>query len=229
MPDIKVNDLKMHYTERGSGPSVVALHAATVSSEAMNWLAQSIARSSFNIITPDLRGHGQTQNPAGDLHLSRLVDDLLEFVYMLGRGPVHGAGFSLGGAVALYAALRKPEMFRSLVLLGSNYRAPSNERLESILGLVENRAPMQQQVFNPDTGVVVGWDQPVEAFRTVSCPTLIITGDRDEFNDIDDNLALYKVLPNASLLVIPGAGHLGPVNHPMVHQAVQDFYGWVPK
>jgi pimeloyl-ACP methyl ester carboxylesterase len=229
MPVLKVADLDIYYTERGDGPTVIALHAATVSSLELGWLIRAIVHEGYNVISPDLRGHGQTGNPDPDLHLTRLVDDLLEFVYLLGRAPVHVMGYSLGGAVALYAAQRRPDHFRSLVLLGTNYRAPSQERLLTVLGPMEDRAEIQQQVFHPETGVVVGWNLPVTAFASIPCPALIISGDRDEFADAEDNLALYRAMPRAEALVIPRTDHLGLVKHPLVFGALLDFYGRVPR
>lgn len=229
MPSLKVNDIQMHYTERGDGPTVVALHAATVSGETLGWLAGAVVHEGFNVVTPDLRGHGQTPNPAPDLHLHRLVDDLLEFIYQLGRSPIHGLGYSLGGGVILYAAQRRPDLFRSLVLLGTNYRAPSQERIRSVLGPAEERPEVQQQVFDPDTGIVVGWDKALESFKDIAAPTLLICGDRDEFNDAEDNLALYRALPRAEVLIMPRTDHLGLVRHPMVFQALLAFYGRVPR
>lgn len=228
MPFLRLKDLSMYYTERGDGPTVVALHAATSSSVEVGWLVAAIVHEGFNVVTPDLRGHGQTANPAPDLHLTRLVDDILEFIYLLGRTPLHMMGYSLGGAVALYAAQRRPELFRSLVLLGTNYRAPSQERLRQVLGPPEQRPEAQQRIFDPQQGVVVGWDQPLEAFRSILCPTLIICGDRDEFNDPEDSLRLYRTLPHAEALIIPHTDHLGLVRHPMVFRALSDFYSRVP-
>jgi pimeloyl-ACP methyl ester carboxylesterase len=228
VPTLPVNDLQMHYTERGAGPTMLALHAATAHGAMMGWLAHSFVQDGFNVVSPDLRGHGETANPAPDLHLPRLVDDVLEFVYQLGRTPVHGVGYSLGGALLLYAALRQPGSFRSLIVLGSSYRAPSPERLIKAVGPVEERAADVRRMFDPEIGTVVGWDKPVEAFKEVPLPTLVISGDRDEFNDPADSLALYNALSNADLLIVPHADHLGLVRHPLVYQGLRDFCARIP-
>jgi pimeloyl-ACP methyl ester carboxylesterase len=222
---IWVNDLSMAYLERGDGPTVIALHAATADSVQMGWLTRIIVHEGFNVVAPDQRGHGKTGNPAGDLHLSRLVDDFLEFAYLLGRSPIHGLGYSMGGAVLLYAARRRPDLFRSLILLGASYKAPSEQRIQSAIGPLKDAPDGPRKVFNPETGIVVGWDAPVEAFGGVTCPALIITGDRDEFIDPTESLELYNTLSNAELLIIPRCDHLGLVRHPMITQALTDFYG----
>lgn len=229
MPTLHVNDIDMHYTTRGDGPAALAAHAATSYSVEIGWLAQTIARQGFSVITPDLRGHGQTPNPAPDLHLPRLVDDMLAFIDGLGQGPLHAAGFSLGGAVILYAAMRRPDLFRSLVLLGTTYRA-TRERTEQALstGPWDSHSEIVRRVFDPNTGILGGWDAPLDAFAAIACPTLIIMADRDEFNGPEDGLALYRTLPDAELLVVPHTDHLGLVRQPHVIEAVRAFYERVP-
>lgn len=229
MPTLRVRDIEMHYTERGDGPTVVALHAATSKGAEMGWLAHLISHEGFNVVTPDLRGHGATHNPAPDLRLLRLVDDVLEFVYLLGRASPHAVGFSLGGAVALYAARQRPDLFRSLVLLGTSYHAPSAENLVEVIGPEASRSAEQKAIFDHQTGTVVGWDASLESLGVVACPALIIAADRDEFHDPEDILALYRTLPNAGMLIAPHCDHIGLVRHPVVMQAVRDFYTRVPR
>lgn len=229
MPTIQVRDIEMTYTERGDGPTVVALHAATSNGTELGWLAHIIAHEGFNVVTPDLRGHGATPNPAPDLHLPRLADDMLEFIYLLGRTPLHAAGFSLGGAVVLNAARQRPELFRSLVLMGTSYRAPSLERLKQAVGPEEKRTAQQKAIFDRQQGAVVGWQIPPEALGAVVSPVLIIAADRDEFNDVEDSLVLYRSLPNAEVLIVPRSDHIGLVRNPLVIQAVRDFYARMPR
>jgi pimeloyl-ACP methyl ester carboxylesterase len=230
MSTLRVNDIDMFYSERGEGPTVIAAHAATSHSVEIGWLAQAISRQGFNVVTPDLRGHGRTANPAPDLHLPRLVSDMLEFTYLLGRSPLHGAGFSLGGAVMLYAALQRPDLFRSLVLLGTTYHA-RQERAEQALGSGpwDAHSEVVQRVFHPETGILGGWDAPLDAFAAITCPTLIIMADRDEFNGPEDGLVLLNTLRGAELLVVPHADHIGLVRHPLVMEAVRAFYERIPR
>lgn len=229
MPALRVRDIEMAYTERGDGPTVVALHAATSQGSEMGWLAHIVAHEGFNVITPDLRGHGSTPNPAPDLHLTRLTDDVLEFIYLLGRTPLHAAGFSLGGAVMLNAARQRPELFRSLVLMGTSYRAPSPERVKKVIGPEEKRTAQQKAIFDPQQGAVVGWQIPPGDLRGVICPVLIMAADRDEYNCLEDSVVLYQSLPNAEMLIAPHSGHIDLVRNTLVIQAVRDFYARVPR
>jgi pimeloyl-ACP methyl ester carboxylesterase len=230
MHTIRVNDLQMVYTERGDGPPAVALHAATANSVLMGWIAAALSDAGFRAITPDQRGHGKTDNPAGVLHLPLLLNDLIEFVYQLGLPPVHGVGYSMGGGALLYAARQRPDLFRSLILIGTSWRAGTLARIEQALGGPLSAQPEDvQRVFDPEKGVHVGWDAPLESFQIIAAPTLLICADRDEFHDVEEGVALYRALPNAELLVVPQCDHFGFARHPIVLEAVRDFYSRIPR
>ena len=96
-----------------------------------------------------------------------MADDLLELIYQLGRGPVHVLGYSMGGGAALYAARKKPDVFRSLFLLGTNYRASRGERLIRAVNLGDPAGWPENvaTVFHPETGCIAGWDADVETFN----------------------------------------------------------------
>jgi pimeloyl-ACP methyl ester carboxylesterase len=130
----------------------------------------------------------------------------------------------------LYAARQRPDLFRSLALLGTTYHA-RQERADQALvsGPWDSASPVVQRVFHPQTGILGGWDAPLDPFRVIACPALIIMADRDEFNGPEDGLALYNTLPNAELLVVPHADHIGLVRHPLVMEAVRAFYERVPR
>jgi pimeloyl-ACP methyl ester carboxylesterase len=61
-----------------------------------------------------------------------------------------------------------------------------------------------------------------EALASIPVPSLIVTGDRDEGDSLDQSLRLYRVLPHAELAVIPNADH-GAITSSLFWHAVQDF------
>jgi 3-oxoadipate enol-lactonase/4-carboxymuconolactone decarboxylase len=232
LPSIHTNGIDQHYLQRGEegGPTAVLMHAATVQGAALAWATRAMARWGFHVYAPDVRGHGETHNPAPDIHMPRLVADHIGFLEGVGqRGglPVHGFGYSMGGGITMYAALERPEWFRSLVLMGTNYRPAPWETIQRVVGPVAQRKPMEAMVFDKETGIHIGWGRDVDTFKRLKLPTLIIIGDRDEFIPVGDVLPLVNALPHAELLVVPNTGHLGLVNHPMVLEAMADFYARV--
>ena len=50
----------------------------------------------------------------------------------------------------------------------------------------------------------------------VRCPTLVVVGDRDRVVSLDAKLALAAAIPGARVAVVPGSGHVTPVDRPEV-------------
>jgi pimeloyl-ACP methyl ester carboxylesterase len=47
----------------------------------------------------------------------------------------------------------------------------------------------------------------VADLRRITAPTLILTGDRDEFCTVEEGVAAYRTLQNGELAILPGVGH----------------------
>lgn len=69
----------------------------------------------------DLPGHGERHTTHVPATLEAIADDVAAQLRAQGvAGPVHVAGLSLGGSVALHLAVRHPELVRSLVVACSS-------------------------------------------------------------------------------------------------------------
>src|SRR5438105_11411215 len=68
----------------------------------------------------DLPGFGESPpRPDGRYSIEALADTVTTLIERRGRGPVHLIGNSLGGAVSLKAAARRPELVRALTLISA--------------------------------------------------------------------------------------------------------------
>lgn len=66
----------------------------------------------------DLPGYGESPpRPDGRYSIGALADTVAELIEHRGRGPVHLIANSLGGAISLKVAARRPELVRSLTLI----------------------------------------------------------------------------------------------------------------
>jgi 3-oxoadipate enol-lactonase len=96
-------------------PTVLLLHGLMATAD-LNWsLAIPALASRFNVVAPDLRGHGRglpTRRFSGE----ECADDLAALVRALGAGSVIVVGYSLGGLVAQIFAHRHPDLVSGLVL-----------------------------------------------------------------------------------------------------------------
>jgi len=98
------NTVKLSYWERGTGLPVVLLHGFPF--DHTLWQAQADALSrEYRIITPDLRGHGQSPAPDGSYPMRDMAGDVVALLDSLGIEQVVWAGHSMGGYITL-AALR---------------------------------------------------------------------------------------------------------------------------
>ena len=104
----------LHYSQFGSGEPLVILHGLFGSSK--NW--QSLARQfgeHFAVFTVDLRNHGDSFHDA-DMNYEVMAEDLQRLLKHLGIGPYHLLCHSMGGKVAMLAALKYPDHFTKLVV-----------------------------------------------------------------------------------------------------------------
>ena len=103
-----------HHTtgDPDDGPPVVLLHALGSSARTWTMFADRLPRHSIAL---DLRGHGASPRP-GDYSFAAMADDVLAFLDANGHTVVDVVGHSMGGAVAMYLAMRVPERVRRMVV-----------------------------------------------------------------------------------------------------------------
>src|SRR5829696_4281307 len=100
---------------RGSGPTVVLLHAGVCDRRSWRETGALVAAAGYDVVAYDRRGFGEVPPPAAPF---RHVDDLLAVLDAVSPGaPAWLAGSSMGGGVALDAALEAPGRVAGLVLL----------------------------------------------------------------------------------------------------------------
>jgi len=118
MPKLRVNDIEMHYEMFGQGQPLILVHG--LGSSGRDWEKQLPAFSKYyQVVTFDLRGHGQSQKPSGPYSIPLFAKDTAELIKALGISPIHVVGISLGGMVAFQLAVDYPELVRSLVVVNA--------------------------------------------------------------------------------------------------------------
>ena len=98
-------------------PTAVFAHGLGGSS--LNWTdLMDRLRGEVDGWAVDLGGFGQSPPPRdGNMTPSGHARGLVDFIDHLGSGPVHLFGNSMGGAIALQLAARRPDLVRSLTLI----------------------------------------------------------------------------------------------------------------
>ena len=113
--------LRLAHAVHGSGPdALVLLHGFLGSGRNLGLVARALAARdrSRRFVTMDLAGHGESPPLPPGADLAALGRDVLETAASLGlAGPFALAGHSLGGRVALAAALAAPGAVGEVVLI----------------------------------------------------------------------------------------------------------------
>lgn len=130
-------------------------------------------------------------------------DDLVALVTDRMDHPVDLIAQSMGGAVALRAALDRPKMVRHIVL-----SAASGGVDLSRFDAEEWRTSYRQEYPNAAASLVEYRADFSERIRTITAPTLLLWGDSDPISPVAVGEYLASLLPRSKLIVIPGGSHM---------------------
>ena len=109
-------EISLRRSGNPEGEKVVLLHGWAVHGGMFQQL-RSHLEDRFDLLVPDLRGHGDTEAPWDGYELDSLADDLAGLLDSEGIEEAHVIGYSWGGFVALAFAERYPERLKRLGLL----------------------------------------------------------------------------------------------------------------
>src|SRR5437764_8467520 len=109
---------RVSYRRAGYGEGVLLIHGITNRAASWDPVIRQLA-GEFELIAPDLPGHGDSERQRGDHSLGAHASVLRDLLGVLGweRGTV--VGHSLGGGIAMQFAYQFPEYVERLVLIDS--------------------------------------------------------------------------------------------------------------
>jgi len=131
-----VNGLTVHMLEAGyetpGRPAVLLLHGFPELAYSWRKVMLPLASAGYHVIAPDQRGYGRTtgwddsyEADPDPFRILNMVRDAMGLVYALGyRSVAMVAGHDAGAPVAAWAALIRPDVFRSVTILSSPFEGP---------------------------------------------------------------------------------------------------------
>lgn len=108
--------IKLHYLIEGSGKPIIFLHGWAMSSRVWNHQVTHLA-GDYQVICPDLPGHGGSGCSSGAYDFASLTRDIAFFIEGLGLERMTLVGWSIGASVALMLAAAQRLPVVSLVLV----------------------------------------------------------------------------------------------------------------
>ncbi len=94
-----INGITIAYDDQGSGPPLILIHGFPLSRRMWHPQIKALVSAGFRVITPDLRGFGESDAPEGPYTMELFADDLVGLLDHLGLGAAAFGGMSMGGYI----------------------------------------------------------------------------------------------------------------------------------
>jgi pimeloyl-ACP methyl ester carboxylesterase len=221
-----INGIQLYFEVAGNGEPLLLLHGFSGSSQ--DWMASATEwGADFQLIVPDLRGHGRSSILSKPFRHDEAAADMVGLLDHLGFGSCKGVGVSGGGNVLLHMATWQPERVKAMVLVSATPYFPAQAR--TIMS--QYRDSLTEQQWEVLRKRHPGGDAQIKALlasteafatsyddmnftppylSTIQARTLIVQGDRDPLYPVEISAEMARALRQSSLWIIPGGGH-GPV------------------
>ncbi|HEX7125262.1 MAG TPA: alpha/beta fold hydrolase [Thermodesulfobacteriota bacterium] len=242
MPAVEVGGRSLAYLGGPSGDPravpLVCIHGA--GGAAAMWPQVHVAfRDERAVYALDLPGHGRSAPLDGRITLDRYADTVTGFLDAVGIERAVVVGHSMGGGIALSLALEAPGRVAGLVLVGTGAKlgvAPETMDLlerdpdaavERICRLAYGPAASEAMLAR---AIAEMRKTPSEVLRAdfracqtfdvrgrlgeIGIPALVLVGEADVLTPPRFAAFLADHIAGAALVVVPGVGHMLPVEAP---------------
>src|SRR5687768_1794474 len=118
----EVNGINLYYETHGrTGRPMILLHGGLGSGEMFGPILPTLG-ADHRAIAVDLQGHGRTADIDRPIDIRLMADDIAALIDHLGLDRPDLVGYSLGGGVAFFTAVKYPEKVGKLVMASANIR-----------------------------------------------------------------------------------------------------------
>ncbi|MBI0580042.1 alpha/beta hydrolase [Neobacillus cucumis] len=225
----------MPYLRIGNGEPLVLIHGLGGIKE--NWTNQFELSDQYELIIPDLRGHGDNHELDG-ITIKNFAKDVLSLLNELNIESAHICGLSMGGTVAQEIYRQSPEKCLTLILVSTFHYAPAH--LGKIYLQLRNARSFfttsdQQKLMTAKTCLYswkkqniveffkhykpnkIGYNRALEAclevdnrclLPAITAPTLVIGGQYDSVLPVWIQFHMHKQIPDSELVIFKNCGHI---------------------
>ncbi|MGW1067537.1 alpha/beta fold hydrolase [Streptomyces aureus] len=129
MTSIALRGTTLHYDDAGSpaGLPVLLIHGHPFNRTLWAPQAEALVAAGHRVVTPDLRGYGDSAVEDGPVYLSDFADDLVALLDHLDIERAVVGGVSMGGQIAMEVQRAHPDRVRALVLSDTSAPAETDE------------------------------------------------------------------------------------------------------
>lgn len=220
------------YEYNRRGEATLLLHGGLSSTESWDWTILP-ALKKRHVFAYDRTAHGRTASRVGYYHFDFQTDEAIAFIENVIKESVHLVGWSDGGIISLLVALKRPDLVKSIISIGTNFHwsaVPQFEEEPTIELTDEDRlrwsqrspdpAHMQEEIIRKAYKV---WrnepNMTVNDLAKITCPVLVLCGDDEPFSN-HHTVDLFEALPNAQMAIVPGTSHAVVKEKPETVQSI---------
>lgn len=225
----------------GTGPLLVLLHGAGDQAGTWNKVVPELKRH-FQLVIPDLAGHGESDPAAGVLSLGTLLTALEEVLDAMPwrDAPLVLAGNSLGAWMAMLYTQRCPQRVTRVILIDGGpirnvseiglmpkSREEARRTLDAVLDPSTPRSPnfvlddlVRVSPTGPISRLLAAGEEDMSKYlledkmATFQLPVDLIWGASDRLVPLDYAKKLHSQLPHCTLTVIDRCGHAPQLERP---------------
>ncbi len=134
-----VNNLTVSYTDEGpvEAPVIIFIHGFPLNKSMWDSQIEAL-RDEYRVIAYDIRGYGDSDAGPEDFSMDLFASDLIAFMDKLEISKAMLCGLSMGGYIALNAAVNYPERIEALILCDTQCIADSSKAKKNRLLTIEN-------------------------------------------------------------------------------------------
>lgn len=249
--NINIDGLGIEYSDTGSGIPVLLLHGWGSSNSVYAGIISALGNR-CRLVAPNFPGCGGSDIMSSPWTLGDYCDFVLKFIKAVGLENPILIGHSHGGRVVLKLTAEKMLSPPKIVLLDSaglipvkslkqRLRAKSFKAIKRILTLpvVKNHSEPLLETARKHYGSA-DYNAAPEVLRKtlvslvntdirdilprISCPALLIWGDRDTATPLSDAEIIKSLIPDSGLCVLEGCGHYSFCEKPYQAYAILNSF-----
>src|SRR5262249_7025476 len=237
---LDIDGCRLNLRRGGSGEPLVYLHGSNGVPAIQPFMETLSGR--FDVIVPEHPGFGGSDEPDWLENMHDLAYFYLDFLKRLDLRGVHLVGSSLGGWLALEIAVRDTSRLESLLLVGpAGISVPGMTPADTFLWSPEEltrnlffdaaiadkilaQPPTPEQIDvslkNRHTVARLGWEPGMHGpflrkwLHRIDVPVKIVWGENDRLLPVAYAREFHKLMPKASVEVVPRCGHLPQAEKP---------------
>lgn len=223
--------------------NIILLHGAIGAKDQLESLSQELKQQDYNVFTMSFSGHGQIPFQR-NFGIEQFALELEQFIQSNKLEKPTVFGYSMGGYVALYLALRNSTILGNIITLGTKFEwsqaiAQKEVKMLDSKTIIEKVPKFAEALKNRHGN---NWEMLLQKtaemmlslgdknlltltnFLSIENKVLIGLADKDTMVSLEETTNVFKQLKQGSMYMLPNTKHqIESVNVKLMSQIIKEF------